>query len=67
MPNIHTLDPKRRSSKEKQFCDELNTLANKYIGEIPLISAIGMIELIKLELVRNQYAVMRDGTPYDEN
>lgn len=56
MANIHTLDPARRSSKEKELMGKLTDVANEYIGELPLISVLGMIELLKLDLVRVQYA-----------
>ena len=55
MPNIHQLDPERRSSKEKELMEKLTKVANEYIGELPLISVIGMVELLKLDLARVQF------------
>ncbi len=55
MANIHTLDPKRRSSKEKELMEKLTNVANEYIGVLPLISVLGMVELLKLDLARIQF------------
>jgi hypothetical protein len=55
MASIHTLDPERRSSKEKELMQKLTKVANEYIGELPLISVIGMVELLKLDLARIQF------------
>ncbi len=34
---------------------KLTDVANEYIGELPLISVIGMVELLKLDLARVQF------------
>jgi len=54
MANIHTLDPERRSSKEKEITNEMVELVQKYTDEIPLISFIGIIELVKMDVFNNQ-------------
>lgn len=54
MGNIRTLDPQRRSSKEKEMMQRLTDVVNDYRGELPLISVLGMLELLKVDLVRVQ-------------
>jgi hypothetical protein len=54
MATIHTLDPERRSSKEKEFTNKLINLVDEFKGEMPLISFIGIMELIKLDVTANQ-------------
>lgn len=60
MANIHTLDPQRRSSKEAELMQKLTDVANEFIGELPLISVIGMVELLKLDLARVQFQTQED-------
>lgn len=54
MANIHTLDPERRSSKEKELTSKLVELVQEYVDEVPLISFLGLIELVKLDVFQHQ-------------
>ena len=54
MSNIHTLDPERRSSKEKELTNKLVDLVQEYVDEVPLVSFLGIVELVKLDVFHNQ-------------
>ena len=62
MENIHTLDPERRSSKEKELTNKLVDLVQEYVDEVPLISFLGIVELVKLDVFHNQKEMAQQDT-----
>ena len=62
MANIHTLDPERRSSKEKELTNKLVDLVQEYVNEVPLISFLGIVELVKLDVFHHQKDITQQDT-----
>ena len=62
MANIHTLDPERRSSKEKELTNKLVDLVQEYVDEVPLISFLGIVELVKLDVFYHQKEIAQQDT-----
>ena len=51
MSNVKSLNKEKKFNKEGELHDRITKLIREYDGEISLVSALGVLEVIKVNLI----------------